>query len=175
MPGPIDLYDACDEYLSAVSSALATTDAGTIPRAYVSPGLPPWDCEQLTVHCAGLTTAATLPTGPVLSGMHRIQQTGTVWLAILVATIVRCIPNGTGVAANALPTPAALDDAGKNLTSDLWAAWNYLADLKRAGELFPPKEREFSLEPPRPLPIAGGYAGWEIEVRLNLAGYRAAS
>src|SRR6266705_1969139 len=92
MSGPNDLFDICSEWLAACEAAVAPTEGGPIPRSFVSPGPPAWDCcPQLTVH-GGYAIADTLPLIPVLGPGHRSTDQGGVVLVPLVATVLRCVP-----------------------------------------------------------------------------------
>jgi hypothetical protein len=169
-----DLWDACNELLAAAQAALATTPGGAIPRAFVSPGPPAWDCPpQLTVHAGGPMLADTLPLSPTLQPLHRIGGPGTVNLVALTITALRCAPTLTDTVD--LPSVNDLNAASKLTCADAWALWNHLKTAKKNKTLFVDDrgsaEREFTIDPAIALNIQGGVAGWQIQVRVELPGY----
>lgn len=169
-----DLYDLLNEYLGACHAALADTPGGQIDRRYVSPGIPAWDCpEQLTVHAGGPAEADTLPSAPVLVQGRRSDVTAAVNLIAMTATVLRCVPvsqkNGQP------PAAAALDAAARETTSDVWAIWNHLRSRVRAKSIFLTASgdvRELILDPAAAVLTQGGAAGWQIQIRVALDGYR---
>lgn len=169
--GSSDLFAIADEYLDACVLALADTPEGPPDRCFVSPGVPAWDCpDQLTVHVGAPLVADTLPLQPSLAPTHRVTVQAEVDIIVLTATILRCVPTIDDF--GNLPSPAAIDAASQQVCADLWAIWNHVKSMKRAGTLFPPREREFALDPAVSLQQAGGAAGWQIPIRVNLEGYR---
>src|SRR5665811_316733 len=96
MGAATDLFDLAKEYLQACEAAVATTPGGPIARSFVSPGLPAWDCcPQLSVHVGGPVIGDTMPLAPPLQPGHRFEDTGTVNLVALTATVLRCSPTFT--------------------------------------------------------------------------------
>jgi hypothetical protein len=169
-----DLYDLCREYLEACEEAVVLAPAGAIDRAFVSPGPPAWDCcPQLTVHAGGPSQADTAPLGPPLQIGHRISDPGAVNLVTMTATVLRCSPTlGDEGDAIVLPDAAELDASAEEVLGDVWAIWNHLATRKLAGTLWAPKERELIFDPAVALNPAGGCSGWQIQIRVQLGGYR---
>ena len=170
-----DLYDAARELLEACEAAVATTPGGAIERSYVSPGLPALDCcPQLTVHVGASIEGDTSPLAPPLQPAHRASQGLTVPLVQLTATVVRCAPSWDEGADQPPPT-SEIDDVARLTNADLWAIWNMLRDLHRAGSLFSapagPGSREFFFDPAFPISVQGGCAGWSIPFRVSLGGY----
>lgn len=171
-----DLYDLCDEYLSACAAAVATTPGGAIDRAFVSPGPPAWDCcPQLSVHAGGPAEGDTAPLSPPLQPGHR-PKVGIVNVVAMTATVLRCVP--TVDEGGRFPSPLAIDAAAQETIADVWAIWNHLLTAKRSGALFPgidgdPDQREMFLDPAVALNSAGGCAGWQIQIRVQLWGYQA--
>lgn len=164
-----DLYDLCGEYLQACIDALAGAPGGPIDRAFVSPGPPAWDCpEQLTVHAGGPVIGDTMPLSPPLQTGHRIEETGTLNLVTMTATVLRCSPSVSG---RGMPSPVELDAAAQNTLGDVWAIWNFLVSRKRSEALWGPKTRELILDPAVVLNPAGGTAGWQLQIRVHLGGY----
>lgn len=167
-----DLHDLAHEYLAACAAALTYTESGPPDRQLISPGPPAWDCcPQLSVHVASPSQADTLPGAPALAPGHRIQVQGTVYLVALVATILRCAPV---IQENTLelPTPASITAAAKETDEDIWAIWNYIPAAIRAGTLFAPKDRETFVDPAVSLNQQGGCAGWQLQVRVQLDGFK---
>lgn len=171
--GSRDLFDAMQAYFDACVVALADTPDGPPDCRYLSEGPPPWDViPSLVVHAGGPAIGDTTPLQPMLAPGHRVQVTGEVNLVSLTATILRCatqidesgnLPNSEEHAVVALQT-----------SSDLWAIWNHVKQAKRSGSLFPPREREFFLDPAVAVNQQGGAAGWQITIRTALDGYTVA-
>lgn len=168
-----ELADYAEELLALANAALATTDAGEIPRAFVAPAAPALDCcPQLTVHVQSILLENTSPTSPVTAPGHRLVTTGAVFLASLVVTVVRCIPVSEGH--SPIPTAAAQQAAALTLDTDLWAIWNAIATAKRAGTLFGGRCPALYLDPPSPQLAEGACAGWVIPIRAAIPGYKVA-
>lgn len=176
MGAATDLYDLCKEYLGACVEAVALSPGGPIDRAFVAPGNPAWDCcPQLTVHAGGPAIADTAPLSPPLQPGHRIADVGAVHLVTMTATVIRCSP---GVGENGeLPTAAELDATSQETLGDLWSIWNHVATLKREGLIFAApdgnaKTREMFFDPAVALGTQGGCSGWQVQIRVQLGGYR---
>jgi hypothetical protein len=176
-----DLYDLCVELLDACAEAVTSTGF-PIERAYVSPGPPPWDCEQLTVHAGGPVPGDTAPLQPPLQPAHRVDAVGQVNMVTLVATVVRCcVPIMDEDAQGPWYPPAAdIEAAAKVTLDDVWAIWNHVATRKRDGTLFAwpdragHQTRECAFDPAFPIATSGGCAGWQLQFRVQLSGYRTA-
>lgn len=173
---PTDAFDLCAEYLAACEAAVATAPGGTILRAYVSPGPPPFDCApQLTVHAGGPAESDTAPLSPPLVIGERTRLQGAVFQMLMTATVIRCAPviDDNGI----LPTTTEMEAAAVETISDVWAIWNFCRTEIRDGTLFasPSGRREVFFDPAIPVPIEGGTAGWSIPVRVQLDGYSAGS
>jgi hypothetical protein len=170
------LQETAKEYLAAVQAALATTANPILDRAFVSPGVPSWDCGQIAVYVGTAVEADTAPLMPPLQPMRRVDQGRMLNLVTFTAVVIRCcVPVPTGEGPNLLfPSAAAMQEVSDQTNADLWAIWNHLAQMKRAGLLFPPERREFTFDPAVPTAIAGGCAGWQIQVRVELGGYKGA-
>lgn len=170
------LYDACAELLAAADSALALTIGGAIPRKFVSPGMPVFDCPpQLTVHSGGPSMADTAPLSPWLQPGHRVHIGSIVDLAVLTITVARCTPTLKETAHKiTFPNPADLDASAQEILNDVWVIWNHLVTLKKNETLFPPLQREMFFGAAVALRTSGGVAGWEIPIRVQLPGYRTA-
>lgn len=170
MSDVLGIYDALHDVFDVAKEALATTVGGLPECAYVAPGTPAWDaCPCLIVYSGGPSVGDTFPLQPALASLHRIATTGMVNLVTLNVLSLRCAPliDDNGI----LPTPADQDAAAKEVYSDVWALWNWFAAKKRDLTLFPPKEREFSLDPGILVNPQGGAAGSIISIRTQLDGY----
>lgn len=170
-----DLNELADEYLAAVRAALAQSPGGSIARAFISPGNPDWDCcPQLSVHVASVDDLDTLPVSPYPATGHRIQLTGVVLVATLVATILRCVPIASD--GKSPPTVEQWNKASTETNGDLWAVTNYLIHAKRTGAIFSPSpdgtRREVWMDPAAALRPQGGCAGWAFTVRVQLDGFQ---
>jgi hypothetical protein len=171
--GPTDLETIAQEYLDACIAALAMTPDGAPERAFLSPGVPPWDCpEQLSVHVGGPAIADTLPLQPALEPYHRISVQGQVNLISLTATILRCAPTVSDT--DIFPSPEAYALTSTQTYADLWAIWNYCTQAHRALVLFPPKTREFAFDPAVGINMEGNTCGWQITCRVQLDGFSVA-
>lgn len=171
MAGPGDLYDLAAEWLVCCEAAVATAYGGAISYAYVSPGPPPLDCEELVVWAGGPAEANTAPLSPPLAPGFRDTVQGAVHLINLTCTVVRCVPglNEHG----RLPSVAELEDTARQTLGDVWAIWNETRQRHRGGTLFASNyARELFLEPAFPIPPDGGFAGWQVPIRVQLNGYR---
>jgi hypothetical protein len=162
------------ELLTHANNALATTEAGAINRAFVSPTLPALDCcPQLTVDVRSLGVEMTAPIAPVPTAGHRVGGPQPfLILATLVITVVRCTPI---VTENELPSIAKMEKTSKETNQDLWAIWNAIATLKRDGQLFGGSCPALYLDPPVPLVAQGSCVGWVIQVRPAIDGYQSAA
>lgn len=170
-----DLYDTCEELLVVCADAVKPTPGGPFTRAYVSPGPPAWDCEQLTVHSVGPAIGDTQPLQPPLQTLHRVSTTGFVNLVTLIVTPLRCVTTigKNGEIPIAPPAVSLVADADK-LYADLWAIVNTVKSRYRQGTLFSPvgcAKREFTLDPTVVLNTQGGLMGWQIQYRVQLDGY----
>jgi hypothetical protein len=176
MSGPSALQEAAKEYLAAVQAALATTDNPPLDRAFVSPGVPSWDCGQVAVYVGTAVEADTAPLMPPLQPAHRVGGHRMLNLVTLTAVVIRCcVPTPTGEGPNLLyPSAASMQEVSDQTNADLWAIWNHLAQMKRSGALFPPQRREFIWDPAVPTAISGGCAGWQVQARVELGGYKGA-
>lgn len=168
------LYEMCRELADAVQAATALSPGGEIEGAFVSPGLPSFDCPpMIAVHVGGAQQADTVPLAPPLQPGERADVTGSVNLVAVTATIVRCVVALKKSAGRAiLPSFAAQEADAKNTLGDVWVVWNHLATLKRDETLFGPIHRRMFFDPAVPLPISGESAGWQMQFRVQLDGYR---
>lgn len=175
MAGPGDLHELCADYLAACEEAVATGAGGAVQRAFVSPGPPAWDCEQLTVHAGGPMQADTLPLQPPLGPGHRAVEVGAIHLVNLTATVVRCIKLGADRRGQTMaPSPTDMDAGAQRTLGDVWSIWNVVRAKHRDGLLFvgPDGERrELFFDPAVAFQIEGSMAGWQVPIRVALDGY----
>lgn len=166
--GPGDLDSAALELLTAAVEALDSIPSfsgldslsGAPSRAFVSPGRPAADCEQLTVHAQRV------------AGTPADQKDARQNSVTFVVTLYRCVPKPD--ASMKAPRPEALEASAAQLNADGWALWNHIFEKIRAGDLFakcPPIiwDGMDALEP------AGGAAGWRLTIRATIDGYQEAS
>lgn len=169
--GPDDVYNAAIDLLAAANEACLQALGGAFERAYISPGAPIVDCEQLTVHANGIGLGQTLPLQPPLQPFLREGANRAVRIVSYVITTARCVPV-VGNVGPKLPDPANMSSAAAILNSDLWAIWNHLAYLQRTNQLFPQNTtRVMNFNSAVPLQTAGGFGGWTVNLDLELPGY----
>ena len=175
MAGPGDLYDLAAEYLAACEVALAGSPGGSIPGGRVSPGPPAIDCVPfLAVYAGGPSEGDTQPLQPPLALGHRADYGIQVHLLNVTAVVARCLPSVSD--GGVFPSPAEMSTVAVETTGDLWAIWNVVKQQYVAGTLFPPyggRLRELFFDPAVPLPWAQDAVGWQIPLRVQLAGYDA--
>jgi hypothetical protein len=160
------LGDYGQQLLDACVDALQTTAAGPPDYRCLSPGLPALDCpEGLWVHIAGLTEENTQPGSPAPVTGKRTQF-GQLILAVLIVTVTRCIPE-----TQPIPSAATLGEVYLKTSQDMWAIWNHLYQLIRAGQIFGGKCSIDHFDLGAPLGISGGSAGWTFQVRPQIDGY----
>jgi hypothetical protein len=174
--GPSDLYDLCSDYLAACEQAVATTDGGAIARSFVSPGPAAIDCpDQLAVWSGGPLEADTAPLSPPLQLGRRASpgESGhAVHLVNLTCLVTRCAP--TVKSGGEMPNPAELEAAGKQHLQDVWAIWNVVRALYRAGAVFTRDDgiqRELFFDGAIPLLPQGTAMGWQVPIRVQIDGY----
>lgn len=163
--GPDDLFALCQEFLAACQDALDTIPSlapglgGSPERAFVSPGLPSFDCcDQLAVHAAAVFSD---PLQPLKNQERRNMVT-------LVAHATRCIPviDSSGN----IPSAADMEAAAEQIDADGWALWNHLFNLIRAGSIFS-LCRVVLWDGLRSINPQGGCGGWVLTLRLEYDGY----
>lgn len=171
-----DLYALLVEYLDVCDEAVASSPGGAIPRSFVSPGLPAFDCcPQLTVHAGGPILADTVPLDPPLAIGQRAHLEASVHLINMTATVIRCVPTLTddGDVIQA-PPAAGLEVAAEQIAGDVWAIWNVLRRRVREGSAFADtgsRRREVFFDPAILVPVLGGCGGWQVPIRVQLGGY----
>lgn len=176
--GPGDLDLAALDVLNAAVAALETIPSfdgleslsGAPERRYLSPGRPPADCNQLTVHVQRIGEDATRPPG--LGTGTRHKQEFRVNLVTFVITVYRCTP--TIDKAGRAPSVAALEGADAQLNADAWALWNYIWNKLRAGELLG-RCRLVYMDGIDALENSGGMGGFRLTIRGQIEGYEEAA
>lgn len=166
-----DMYALAKEYLDACVAALNTTVTGAPERAFISSGVPAWDCcEQLSVHAGGPSVAPTADGGGLGDG-HRIATLQMLNSLAMTATIIRVAPSiGED---NEPPSQDDLNATSMVTYADVWSMWNYVVSAHRAGALFAPAEREVWIDGAVSINAQGGLCGWQLTVRVQLSGYKA--
>lgn len=163
--GPGDLDALALEVLTASVAALDTIPGtaglsgllGAPARQAISPGEPPADCEQVTVH------AATV-------GEANVGKDSRTNQLALVVTVYRCVP--TPDARMNPPSVEKIETAGAQTNADVWALWNHLWNKIRAGCLLR-KCRPVTMSA-RAKPQQGGFGGWQVTLGVQLDGYEEA-
>ncbi len=166
-----DLYDAAEQLLAACLEGIALGPGGPISRSYVSPGQPPFDCEQCTVWVGGPSLSMTAPLQPPIQPMVRVGAGRQVNQVQMTCTVIRCVPV-IGNVGPKFPGPSKIDLASQAIYGDCWAIWNHVATLKRNGTLFPPaKTRFMGFDPAVAVLTSGGFGGWNLQFSVELDGY----
>lgn len=171
-PGPVDYYNAASRLLEVAADALDTlVDVGLRgcpPRAYVSPGLPAFDCEQLTVYGASLSEEITSPLSPNTATGQR-HKFGRISLVTFTTTVARClIVQDTNVP----PDPISEDLDARQLLSDARVIWQTFYWHAKQGTLL--GEDRCSIrksQASHPTDPSGGIGGWNIVFTLEIDGY----
>lgn len=178
MPDALDAWEIATDVLTAACAALDTlpdvdaTLTGCPARAYVSPGLPAIDCDQLTVHLPSMFEAGTdLGEGPPELSMAirtRAQRVNIVTLRVMLA---RCLPKPSSGARIRWPSLDQLELAAKQHAADGWVLWNGLYRAAKEGQLGRPCDA-ITFAAALPLDPQGGYGGWSLTVQMQLDGFR---
>jgi hypothetical protein len=155
-----------DQLLTLCAAAVADAVGGAIDRAYLSPGRPVIDCEQITVSLISLGDAPFATTSSVGGGKRHI--TGALNLLGFLITVARdCVPI---VEDETLPDPDEINAAAVEVQEDVWSIWTRIRQEQRDGELFGGLCDHLFYDGARALETEGGFAGWEIEFRAEIAG-----
>lgn len=175
MAGPPDLHALALELLTADEEALNTIPIlapgleGAPERAFVSPGIPSFDCcPQLTVHAQDISDMDTSPGG---LGAGRRNVTGKRIQVRLVTTIIRCVPDSRGgQVLTSMPLAADLEAAAEQVNADAWALYNHIYAMWRSGDFLTVCKALF-FEGARAVGEQGKCAGWTLTLRAELDGY----
>lgn len=110
------LADTCATLLQVVADGLEGEGITVPERRYVTSGAPAYDCEQLVVALTRLYPAIPFQDDPALPVLRAVLLRA----ASVAVHLVRCVPTPTQSSRGgaALPTAAALDDAGMTLLTD---------------------------------------------------------
>lgn len=172
-PGAASLYNAASRLLEVAADALDTLVTlnlrGCPQRAYVSPGLPAFDCEQLTVHVAAMGEEVTSPLSPNPATAQR-QKFGRVNMVTFTTSIVRCL---TAVTDENTPPDAGKEDADAlQLNCDGWTIWEAFYWHARAGTLLGDDLcRLVRQQASHPVDPSGGVGAWIINTQLEVGGF----
>jgi len=167
-----DLQTLCDAVLDASVLALDTIPGfapeleGAPARTFITAGQPSFDCNQLTVNAATTREAATDPLGLGAGTRHRLAMRKN--LVGIQVWITRCLNSS-----DAIPTVAQQSALAEQVNADGWALWNYLWNVNRTGSSDPIVSLcdEWYMDAMTPLQPSGGYSGWLLSIRAELAGY----
>lgn len=166
-------WEYANQLLEIAQEALDDTFGGPIPsdgegRALVAlGGTPIIDCcPWLSVHIAGQGVASTNPQGPLGSG-HK-KTTKFVPQVSFLVVVARCIPGLEK--GKKLPSVAALENAARATSEDMWAITDAVRKEDIAGTLFAGACREVEHLGSTPIDPAGGCAGWLIRYRATIEG-----
>lgn len=173
LPGPASLYNAASRLLDVAGEALDTLVALTLrgcpERAYVSPGLPAFDCEQLTVHISALVEEVTGPLQPNEATAQRMKF-GRICMVTFTTTIVRDLCAITDQ--NAPPDARLEDTDARQLDCDAWSIWEMYYHRARAGTLLGADRCSLvRMQASHPVDPSGGVGGWLIQTQLQIDGY----
>lgn len=169
-PGVGTLADYAEDLLANVVDALETTPAKAPAERFVSFGIPAVDCEQVTTWVITLAPEQTGPgTPPPIAG-HRQNDPGLLQLATFGILVTRCVPTPSPPR-NPIPSADVKTAKARETNQDIWAIWNWLYWSARKGTLFGGECSEFYFDPPAPLAISGGFAGWTAQLRTRIDGY----
>jgi hypothetical protein len=172
--GPADLQALALELLTADEEALNTIPIlapgleGAPERAFVSPGIPAFDCcPQLTVHVEAINDADTTPGG---LGAGRRNVSGKKIYVRLVTTIIRCVPSSQTGQVTSPPLATDLQAAAEQTNADAWALYNHIFAMWRSGD-FLSLCSNLLFEGARSVGEQGKCAGWTLSLRAMLDGY----
>lgn len=169
----LDLFAAASAVLDVSAQSLDSLTAhglsGAPARRYVAPGLPAFDCEQLTVYAALLSEAPTSPLSPAPQSGSR-QTSGRVNVASFLVSVVRCdIPVSGDRGA---PSVDGLEAAAEQIYGDGWSVWNGLWWSFRNGLLLGDDRCSIrSMTAGHPLDPQSGFGGWNVELKVQLPGF----
>lgn len=168
------MFDLAGEFLSAVTAAMATTDAGAPDESYITLGDPAWDtlCGQAVVMIPQLGEGATNPSSPPeQTGMRHTR--GRINLVSMVAYAVRCAVSvdSQNLPPFQAPSTDTLTAIAKAGYEDGWAVWNYVNRAIDRHELFGGPCIDAHMEAGTPFTPEAGLGGWRFLVRVELGGY----
>jgi hypothetical protein len=160
------LSEYADALLQICEHSLSLTAEGVPDRVYVSPGIPAFDCQQLTLFVSGISEAPTSPLAPIEETALR-GKFGRLTLATYVIDVVRCSANPVTI--DIPPSPASLTAVAHIVEDDMWAIWNGVQHAVANGEIF-----EHCLgvhfDSVAALPDQGGFCGCTFRLRASIPG-----
>jgi len=163
-------FEYAQQLLAVCEDALATTIGGIPARSYIAHATPAFDCtEQLTVHIGGLSSDPTTPLSPAPVTGRRFKD-GTRHMLQLVATIIRCTPQPSGLNSGP-PSEAALELLARTCSQDLWSIWCLVLRRMRDNELFAGSCGVLNYQGGSPSVESGAAAGWFFTVTTGIPGY----
>ena len=162
------LYDFAKELLDDCHDALLTTSGGATTYEHVNPGTPSLDCCDSLIVYVNPLGAEPHGGGAAYEEGHQSQRGGRLNVATFKILVTRCLEQPSDGA----PLPDAdLNAAAQEVDADVWAIWNYLTALYRAGSLFQGACSDVWFVNAIPLEPQGGCIGWTITIRAAIDGY----
>jgi hypothetical protein len=166
-----DLYEKAAAFLLASQESLAFTPSGPPDRAYVSPGQPAIDCEQLVVWNESLNESQFLAGSGAESRAKAINRGGLAKATIRIQ-ITRCVPLPKQSGGKLTwPAPADLAASALQIDEDGWALWLGISAAIRDGDLAEQCSGAERLGAEK-MPLQGGFGGWLFGFRVPLEGGR---
>lgn len=166
---PTIAYEYASALLQHVRAIVAATDGGDVDVAFVSPGIPSFECETIAVWGSSLGYLTRTPAGTV-DGGHRLVDARIPLFGFTVA-IVRCTPVSRDPNSADQPLPDQYDARAQIVLQDAWAVWNGIVELFAAGSLFGGRCHELFMDSCTALEPRGGLGGWQLVLRAALPGY----
>lgn len=161
------LTQYAQELLDLAVAALADSSAGPMERYFLVHGTPVHDCAQVTVAVTSIGDASFPAQSTVGAGQRHI--TGALNLYGFQIEITRCLPviDSDGNP----PEPAAETTAASGLHEDVVLVWNRVRQAKRNGDLFGGLCELLFFDGARAVESQGGFGGWQIDFRADIAGF----
>lgn len=192
LPGywPDDLYAVQEELLDAAAASLNYLTAHTSPytggpydvplrgapdRQYVAPpGDYVFDCEKLIVNSGVVGEVAVGQRGGTGAAGKRHVTGRLSHPAIRIILARKCIPVGS--VSGRTYTPPTIEEeeaASRQLNADGWALWNGIFTRLVDEEIeFLTRCQQVWWDAMTPVGPQGAYAGWVLNLRVRLAGYK---
>lgn len=172
-PGAADYYNLASRLLEVSADALDTLSAlgldGCPGRAYVAPGIPAFDCEQLTVYAVALAEEITSPLSPNTATGQR-HKFGRINLVSFTVSIAReCVE----VTDNNVPPSAEQEDlAARQVLCDARVLWESIYWRAKTNTLFGGDRCSIrKMTASHPEDPSGGIGGWQIQLTVEIDGY----
>lgn len=166
------VHELADELLTKCAAVLTTTGGGTPEFVSLWPGLPALDRQ-----CDTLAVWSSAPSFQVPPGLPPGTLATMRIFISLNALVARCVPTGRTVRVGKRdtyipPTALELTGAAEKVMEDEWALLNGPISELRAGDLFEGFPcRDVVIVAMTPLDPQGGFAGWSLELQVQLDGY----